>query len=338
LKIFVKQIERKLTKHSHINLYKDKKTNILYMKKKLKVVEKVEEGNLKGNTSTQISASKYWCFTWHIEGFNEQLDEIVETFNEFNIYYWIFSYELGKSGERPHIQGYIEGLKEFRPSELKLNKTIHWEKSKIKKKNLIREFNTKYICKEYGPTWVDMRKVFKDKIRFNDNWEEYVLKVLKKYYPCNPNSNIKILDEDKLYDWEKEIVSIVTDDPHERLIYWYWSTNGNVGKSTFCKYLVIKHNALILSGNAKDMKYAVMEYKKNNDLYPELIVLDIARDTNVNKLCYSGFEEVKNGLFFSGKYESGMVVGNTPHFIVFSNNEPIYSKMSQDRWKVTELF
>ena len=48
-------------------------------------------------------------------------------------------------------------------------------------------------------------------------------------------------------------------------------------------------------------------------------------------------EAIKNGCFFSGKYESGMVRFNSPHILVFANEPPERTKLSQDRWCVFAL-
>jgi len=48
-------------------------------------------------------------------------------------------------------------------------------------------------------------------------------------------------------------------------------------------------------------------------------------------------ESIKNGLFFSGKYESTQVVMNSPHLIIFANEPPDKSKMSADRWHIVRI-
>ncbi len=151
-----------------------------------------------------------------------------------------------------------------------------------------------------------------------------------------PRKPIKILSNEQLFDWQKEIVEIIKKEPDERKIYWRWETQGKVGKSTFCKYLVVEHGALVLSGKAADIKYGIIKYIEKHGDYPEILIFDVPR-TCRQFLRYDGIEEVKNALFFSGKYESDMVVGNPPHLFIFANFSPDKSTMSKDRWDVKNI-
>jgi hypothetical protein len=65
---------------------------------------------------------------------------------------------------------------------------------------------------------------------------------------------------------------------------------------------------------------------------PELILINIPKCFNCEFLSYQGIEELKDMLFYSGKFEGGMVDGNNPHIFVFSNEFPDTSKMSKGRW------
>lgn len=69
---------------------------------------------------------------------------------------------------------------------------------------------------------------------------------------------------------------------------------------------------------------------------PRIVIINIPRN-NKNFVSYTGLEEIKDMFFFSGKYESGMVSGASPHLIVFSNSPPDYHKMSLDRWVVHQI-
>ncbi len=52
---------------------------------------------------------------------------------------------------------------------------------------------------------------------------------------------------------------------------------------------------------------------------------------------YQALEEIKDGIFFSGKYEGGMKIFNSPHVICFANFSPAEHKLSGDRWVVEEV-
>lgn len=118
----------------------------------------------------------------------------------------------------------------------------------------------------------------------------------------------------------------------DRKIYWYHEPRGGIGKSMLMKYLVVKQKALVLSGKGADMKYAITIMKEK----PKLIIIDVPRSSH-QYISYSGIEEVSNGCFFSPKYEAGMCVFESPKIIVFANEVPDFTKMSEDRWNLTDL-
>ncbi|WP_445779375.1 hypothetical protein, partial [Shewanella sp.] len=115
------------------------------------------------------------------------------------------------------------------------------------------------------------------------------------------------------------------------------SKGGNKGKTSFCKYLTVKHGAIALSGKAADMRNGVIDYQKTNGFLPELVLIPIPKSFNTDYLNYEGIENIKDMYFYSGKYEGGQVCGNPPHLFVFANEPPDTSKMSLDRWKVIEI-
>jgi hypothetical protein len=47
-------------------------------------------------------------------------------------------------------------------------------------------------------------------------------------------------------------------------INWYWETTGGVGKTTLCKYLVGKHDALMLTGKSNDMYHMISKFPQKN--------------------------------------------------------------------------
>lgn len=128
--------------------------------------------------------------------------------------------------------------------------------------------------------------------------------------------------------WQQTIIDIITGEVDDRKIYWFWSEHGGYGKTTFARHLIIRHNAYLITGCSRDAFHAVSEAK------PSCVIFDIARDDTID---YKTLECIKNGLFFSGKYESAMYCGVIPHVIVLANKPPIKEKLSADRWEIFEI-
>lgn len=139
------------------------------------------------------------------------------------------------------------------------------------------------------------------------------------------------------YAWEKEVLEIISGEPDDRKIYWYWSKEGNVGKTCFCKYLTAKHDALPLSGRGLDIRHGVVTYLNKRKYCPEVVVFPVPRSYDMKWLSYEGLESVKDMYFHSSKYEGEVVCGNTPHLFVFANHPPDEEKMSVDRWDIREI-
>jgi hypothetical protein len=148
---------------------------------------------------------------------------------------------------------------------------------------------------------------------------------------------VKILDDSKLYNWQKDIIKIIEEEPDDRTINWFWEYSGCAGKSTFCKYLAVKHHALIVGARASDMKYMIVKYEEEHGVYPDIIIMDISRSTDISEIDYDGIEQVKNGLFMSSKYECCQVIMNSPHIICFANERPVECNMSSDRWNIVSI-
>ncbi len=140
------------------------------------------------------------------------------------------------------------------------------------------------------------------------------------------------LEGKKLYDWQQEILDMVRGEPDDRKVYWYWSALGNVGKSVLCKHMALKEDAVIVGGAFRDAYYAIMQrVQKKLDVH--LVVFSLTRSQG-SKVSYTAIEGIKDGMFFSPKYESGMCLYNAPHVLVFANEEPDLSQLSKDRWVV----
>lgn len=266
------------------------------------------KSNTGKNKKIRITAGVRWCFTFH--KYTEKDIELINGSYGSGIYKFIvFSEELGSHEETPHLQGYIEFKIKKRPKEDKLLKSIfpdhvHWEKSKGNKAQ-----NMEYISKEGRNLYINGKK----------------------------RRNIEYLKEDDFYLWESELMHILKSSPTDRQILWYWEPYGNSGKSTFTKYLCGKHEAVVLSSKAGDMKYALAKLQEEKSYTPDIIIIDIPRSVDIDYLSYTGIEEVKNGCFFSNKYESRQVLMPSPHVLIFANCLPDVDKMSRDRWHIHKI-
>ena len=275
------------------------------------IVPEVEgEGNTKTSPKKQISPAKNWCFTLHNYTFSN-INFILDYVDSSNLTY-IFSEEMGKSGKTPHLQGYIQYEKKVRPkniwAEMPLNDTIHWEKAKGSLQD-----NIKYIKKEGG-------KIYHSKD----------IKI--------PKPLIKI-SYDMLREEQRRIADLFIEDEDPlfgRKVYWFWEKKGNWGKSILCKYMIDCMGAFVVQGKNNDILCGITAYIEKFEECPRIVIFDIPR-VNDNHVSYQAIESLKNGFFFSGKYESAMVRFNSPHIIIFSNEEPEDYNLSKDRWIIEEL-
>lgn len=273
-----------------------------------KFVENGAIGASGGNTKPRVNPSKYWLFTLN----NYTCDEMVQLNSMFVSLdaKFIIGEEVGEKCGTPHLQGYVEFPTKVRPvanaAKVLGHSRIHWEKRRG-----TREQNIKYCAKEgnYSVTGLHVP---------------------------TPTSLITYGD---LRDRQRAIADLYSADEDPkfgRKIHWYYEKLGGWGKSILAAYLHDQKGALVLSGKSADCKYAIMKYVEEKGEGPKIVVIDIPR-TSMDYVNYEAIESIKNGLFFSSKYESGICRFNRPWLIVFANCAPEWGRMSADRWQVVEL-
>jgi len=269
-------------------------------------------GSGEGNTKTsppkhnirRISGAKRWPFVWN----NYPDNWLAQMAPGLDKCEWIVGHEVGESGT-PHLQGYVEFPVKVRPIGYKgFPKEIHWGDDKGSPCKGDRSHNVEYCSKDGN---VDASSTLKPR-------RKLVLPVMDK-------------------DWQLEIIDIIKNEPDDRTIYWYWSERGCIGKTTFCKYLCVNHKACLLAGKGNDVRNGALTWKKDTGSYPDLCVFPVPKSFDSTYLSYEGIENVKDALFYSGKYEGGTVCDPCPHLFVFSNFSPDESRMSADRWVVVNI-
>lgn len=261
-----------------------------------------------GNSSTTDPKAKRWCFTWNNYS---AVDAVKEFFKERRATCYIFGKEIGENGT-PHLQGYVEFKSDRRASTLRKLKGVHWIKARGTKQE-----NADYCAKE--GKWISYGKIAPTE-KLDDP-----------------------LTNEMMHSWQKDITALCLFKciPHSREIYWLVGSEGAEGKTTWAKHMCIKyaesHGVLYVSGKANDMKHAIAAMLKEGQKAPKIIILGLPRSKNPEAVSYAGLEELKDGIFFSSKYESRMVLYNTPHVVVLANEEPARGKLSEDRLKVWDL-
>lgn len=258
----------------------------------------IESSDLVGNTKTKSRMTVSKYWTFTLN--NHTLDEFNILKKEICLHCLDYRVqeEIGENNT-PHLQGYIQAKKPIRPSETFNNKRIHWEK--CRSPSHARD----YCCKSESATG------------------NYVLDTIEPIELITPHT------------WMLPILELIKNKPDHRAIYWYWDSIGNTGKSAFTKYLCVKHNAITLSGRSNDCKYAIAACIEKK-IYPKIIIFDVPR-TNIDYINYEAIESIKNGCFFSGKYECTQIIMNSPHVFIFANRPPDESKLSADRWNIIKI-
>lgn len=262
------------------------------------VPEKVPDS---AGRNTRISPAKHWCFTLN----NPEEADIAywrdrETDGSIK---WVVQLEVGESGT-PHLQGYVGFSVKVRPLSVINNPRYHWS-----------------VCKKVNASILYCQKMAG---RIDGPW--------KKGFPKPPNFIL-----DVLRDWQLRVDLIVSLPADNRTVNWVVDPAGRAGKTAFCKHLctLYPEEVIYICGKAADCKYAISEWLGANKKL-RIVLFDFTRSLE-NFVSYEAIESIKNGIFFSTKYESKMAIFESPHVVCFSNFEPDRSKLSADRWNIIHV-
>lgn len=264
-------------------------------------------GTAASNTESCRVRSRHFTFT-----FNNPEDHgcpdhgtLAQVFRVDGAKNWIFQLERGETCGTPHYQGYVgyENPRDFTVMK-KLVKGWHVETVKF---GVLAAIN-------YG---------MKEKTHVAGPWAQGI-KLPEK---------IRVVTE--LRPFQQRIVDLCSTEPDDRTIHWFWEPDGNIGKTALAKYLCVNFKALFLSGKANDIKSAIVAYTKQHGA-PKVCIFHFVRTVS-DFISYEALESVKDGIFFSGKYESSMFMMNSPHVICLANFEPEYQALSADRWNIERI-
>lgn len=273
-------------------------------------MEQVENCEV-GNTITSLmvkreTQSLHWCFTLNNPNEDDNVEQANRLFEKCSRF--VYQLEEGEEEKTPHWQGYIKLLKKSRFTQLQKD-LPGWHLEKANNIQASIEYCQKEDGRLDGPWTKGFRKKTKDPLAGRE-----------------------------LRPFQREIVDLCKEEPDDRTINWYWEENGNVGKTALAKHIALnnKNEMLYLCGKSSDMKFAIQKFLENEENDLRIVIMDFTRSIE-NYISYEGIESIKNGIFFSGKYEGGMLCFNSPHIICLANFEPDEEKLSVDRWNVIEI-
>lgn len=264
------------------------------------------EGN---NRSTSVSSSKQppsrknHFITWFYK--NEDLDVIDDILDRCKkkCFKGLIQSEKCPTTGRPHIHFMLWGNKAFRDTELKLPKNSY-QGEPLKDVHNTSNYANKEKSHDgiFRTSW-GFPKEFEDEC-FHNTWNEW-------------------------------IINEVQQKPHKRLINWFWSDKGKMGKTALIKYLVAKHNAQFASGG----KYTdIMNLIYHTDMDKCRCVIFTLPREHKNHISYSALESVKDGLVSNMKsFKNGSKQFDRPHVFVFANYPPNIETLSKDRWNIIQL-
>lgn len=261
-------------------------------------------GNTRPPSKSRVNPSKNWVFTWN--NYDDGTLELLKSLIEKDAEKYVIGREVGESGT-PHIQGWIKFKVRKRPIEWCKIKNIHWERQKGS------DEEAAWYCMKDG---------------------DFISKGIEEPQELDPVEDP--MEHIEYHDWQQEIMEIIAEKPDKRSIYWYWEPNGCTGKTTLAKHICLNNKkAIYCTGKANDVKCLIaMRRKEKIDTNVCLFGYPRSKEDYIS---YEALEEVKDGIFFSGKYEPSMVVMNNPHVIVFANFKPDVNKLSSDRWKIRRI-
>ena len=276
------------------------------------VRERLPNGKLK---DTRPSGSKHYIFTWWTDDLTLG-ERWFQFFQDISVRGG-YQYELGPNPKFPgqtgrHLQGYIELTHKRRFTEFTPDKRIHWS--------------------TIGKKWGDYEHYgLKDRTRDPEN--------LKQWYwgGLTPPEVLSKVTLDEIQPWARALLPRYHAKPSkfDRTVDWYWEPVGGTGKTQFAKYLVDNHNALLVAGKPADALYAVAQYVQTKGHGPTVVVVDLPRAAQ--GLSFIALEKIKDGAFFSSKYEASMTRINTPHIICLANFRPNEAALSLDRWNIVRI-
>jgi len=299
------------------------------------------------------SRAKRWVFTLN----NYTEEELLALHHiDGHVDYLVFAKEVGENGT-PHLQGYV-----CFPDQKRLNavKEILGNRCHVEVSRGTPDQASKYCKKpttlasdiyEYGTLpgpqgrRTDLNNFFEWGKEFIDEHGRPPVtpeaarlhpEVVTKYPRCTKTLRMMfeptIPEGAELRPWQQELNDELEAPADDRSIIFYVDEQGNKGKSWFQRWFTDTHPfaQMLAPGKRDDIAHAVDESKS-------VFLFNVCRD-QMQYLQYTVIEALKDKTVFSPKYMSTMKrLQTTPHVVVFSNEYPDMTKLSEDRYVIRNI-
>lgn len=287
--------------------------------------------------------AKYWCFTLN----NYTTEDLTRLSTPIEgVDYLIYGKEVGASGT-PHLQGSVcfqsrkrlqQVISVIGQSHCTVTRFLSQSIEYCKKDGDFTEVGSPpQLKKGERSDLEDFKASVKEGVTSIKELREIHSSVCASYprfvkeYLQDNRPSITV-DPYPLRDWQEALYTKLRLTPDKREIIFIVDSRGDKGKSWFARYYCGLHDnsQIIVPGKKADMAFVVREDSRT-------IFLDCPRSKQGEFIQYDFLEELKNGYIFSPKYESRVKTLKTPHVVVLMNEQPDMSKLSRDRYNITNL-
>lgn len=293
------------------------------------------------------------CNNWTTDIINAYTQTFELLCSQHKIYYAIWGKEIAPTTGTPHLQGYVAFVERTAFSTIRrLLPGSHIENARgdpstnrvyCRKDGDFTEFGRFDSIPFQGKrsdidkfkVWLLEQTSWPSDAHIAANWTSlYVragrrlLEIRELLYPKPALETGEYRD-----GWQSDLAQILDEIPDDdRAIRFYVDEEGNNGKTWFVrKYLTEKDDAQFFSiGKRDDIAHALDPTKR-------VFFFNVPRD-GMQYLQYGILESIKDRLVFSPKYNSGTKrLVHNPHVIVFCNEFPDMTKLSEDRYNVIDI-
>lgn len=156
--------------------------------------------------------------------------------------------------------------------------------------------------------------------------------------------DFRLWDEADLSNFKSPVFlamrKVIENPPHPRAFNWFYETEGNLGKTVHAKYYAQRGACCVSAQTPANIFFAIKDHVQKSGTL-RLLIVDVPRDlTGINESFAGAIESIKDGLIFSGKYESGTIKLPSPTVIIFANApmpDSFRYALSPDRWRELNL-